>query len=243
MPEARHHGTVRRRLIRALISVAVAGFPDGAGAETRQRKDASGGALVYQIRPDFQTCEASTCDGWLVRAVNLDETRCADGTSANECRVAALEPKGKGAPDRETLEALLLAPASERALLRGTLEAGRANRAPAVGVLRVIEAWEPAGTGEDRGSLFLVRDAGIRCVKAPCPSMRASLVNADRALRIEEIDLAPAMASAAELARAADALGDGGILVAGSPSPGSTPDADVLLGARFYLRVGRDPSP
>lgn len=233
---------MRKRLLAALVVLAVAGSDCEAGAEARPRAKGPAGTLVYRIRPDFGRCEAQGCGGWLVSAVNRDATRCADGTLAAECPVSALAPKGRSLPDRDTLEALLLVPADRRALLAGVLDAARTKDSSSTGVLNVTEVWEPVGGGDERGSLFFVRDAGVRCVKAPCPSIGARLLNEDRELRIEEIDFAAARASASELAVASDALSDGGIIVAGSPSPGSSPDADVLLGARLYLRAAARPS-
>ena len=217
----------------ALGSIAHAGSPARA-----ERKD---GSEVFRLRPDLRACEPPACGGFFVSQVNRDLSRCVDGDRAPECYVASLEPSGKGVPDTEMLQDLASAPAPWRALLRGRLEARRIPGAGTLGVLRVTQAWRPVGEGAGDGSYFSVHDTDIRCVKAPCPSIRAVLLNEGTELLVSEIDLERAKASAAELVQASDALDREGILVIGAPAPGSEPGVDLLLASRLYLqaRVGQ----
>lgn len=145
-----------------------------------------------------------------------------------------LEPTGDRAPEAQELADLALVPPDRRALFAGRL----VSRTNTIGTaLRVTQAWRPAGHAEEQGSLFEVRDAGIRCVKAPCPSIRATLVEDGTVLLVSEVDLSRAQASPAEVDQAADALSGAGLLVVGAPGPGPTPDIDVLLASRLYLPI------
>lgn len=191
---------------------------------------------VFSLRPNLESCAARTCDGFFVREMNRELTRCADGSEATECPVAHLEPTGASSPDGQTLQDLALAPPERRVLLAGRLTPASGKGASGA-VLHVTRAWRPAGDGASEGSLFAVRDAGIRCVKAPCPSIRAVLVGEGTELLVTEVDLSRAKASPAEIDEAADDLLADGILVSGAPGPGPTPDVDVLIASRLYLRV------
>lgn len=228
----------RRRFLALLLSLLLVLGASAAQAGKAAAKAAARAGSVFRLRPDLRACEPPLCGGFFVSEVNRDLTRCADGTQAPECYVVRLEAAGKAVPDAEALTDLASAPEKQRGLLRGDLMADRKAASSAQAILRVTEAWRPAGEGEVEGSFFHVRDAGIRCVKAPCPSIRAVLLNEATELSVAEVDLERAKASPAELERAADALANDGILVAGAPDPASAPSAGVLLAARLYLRVG-----
>ena len=226
--------------------VAAVSLADAAGAAAASPKHAarkSGAAhgaphapaAVFRVRPDLAGCAAGACGGYLASEAGRSLTRCADGSAAKECPVARLEPSGAGAPDADTLAELALAPPDRRPLVAGHIEAAAGKSAGAV--LRVTKAWRAAGEGAEEGSLFSVRDSGIRCVKQPCPTIRATLVGDDTEILVAEVDLERAKASPAEVDEAADALIGEGILVAGAPGPGPTADIDVIIASRLYLRV------
>ncbi len=222
-------------------ALAIAAGPAAAASKHSARKtDAAHRArhepsAVFRVGPDLAGCAAGACGGYLVSEAGRPLTRCADGSTAAQCPVARLEPSGGGAPDADTLAELALAPPDRRSLVAGTIEAAAGKSAGAV--LRVTKAWRAAGEGAEEGSLFSVRDSGIRCVKPPCPTIRATLVGGDTEILVAEVDLERAKASPADVDEAADALASEGILVAGAPAPGPTADIDVLLASRFYLRV------
>ena len=68
--------------------------------------------------------------------------------------------------------------------------------------------------------VYRVRDTGIRCVKAPCFSMRAWLVSTSKRVTVSELAL-PADLTPKQRAEAEAALERGGLFVAGRIVPAS----------------------
>jgi hypothetical protein len=103
----------------------------------------------------------------------------------------------------------------------GTLVAGdfvpyASDDFPQLLSLSATRVWLPALAGRTEAAVYRVLDTGIRCIRAPCFSYRAMLVNRGKpAVRLSEVDLAAAGAPATAVARARALLGRGGVLVAG----------------------------
>jgi hypothetical protein len=59
-------------------------------------------------------------------------------------------------------------------------------------VLRVSEVWEPASANQPSGIFFRVRDRGIRCIAAPCPTHHEVRLNSTASRNVAGVDLAGA---------------------------------------------------
>jgi hypothetical protein len=95
--------------------------------------------------------------------------------------------------------------------------------------------WRATGSsGDPGGAVFRVVDTGVRCIRAPCFSFRATTAETGRSVQLSGVDLGAPGVSSASLRRATRLLGEGGVLVSGSlranrepgwPTPGRVLDA------------------
>jgi hypothetical protein len=147
---------------------------------------------MYVVRVDPRLCPSPTCGGYWVALANAARTRCVDGLRRPRCYVAtASDARGRD-----------VGSIAEGALVRGSLH----TRADDLGLLRASAVYTPAGTARRAGGFYRVVDTGIRCVRAPCFSYRATQVNGRTGTTLSEVDLTLARSTAAELARARRAL-------------------------------------
>src|ERR1043165_3334157 len=118
----------------------------------------------YSFRRDLRRCASPRCGGYFVKLVNERRTRCADNRFQSECYVATIDWNGESEPD------------SDRGLLRGTIRPGR-DQNRGFGEFRVSEVWNAASANQPAGIFFRVRDRGIRCIAAPCPTHHEARLN------------------------------------------------------------------
>ena len=177
----------------------------------------------YSFRRDLRRCASPRCGGLFVKLVNQSRTRCADNRFRPECYVGTVDWGGQNQPD------------SDRALLRGTI-----RPRGEFGLFRVSEVWQAASANRPGGTFYRVRDRGLRCIAAPCPTHHEATLNSTASRNIAGVDLAGAGATDNSLseANAAMTLRDG-ILIAGNHSPVTGPAGrSVMLKAtQFYLRA------
>lgn len=183
----------------------------------------------YSFRRDLRKCASPRCGGYFVKLVNDARTRCADNRWATECYVADIEWNGQAEPE------------SDRALLRGTMRL-QGNRNGRFGVLRVFEVWQAASANQPAGMFFRVRDRGIKCIAAPCPTHHEARLNSTQSREIAGVDLNGAGAPENLLSEATQAMTSrDGILIGGNHTPVTGPAGrSVMLKAmQFYLRAGK----
>ena len=207
-----------------------------AGSATAHRPN--GTATYVRVRPDPRLCPSPMCGGWWVRRVNRATTVCGSGMVSPECYAATFDFTGLDLTDEErsTVEHAL---ARGTALLRGRLVRGTlAGPPPSVKlhVLSVTEIWLRYGRAQTSGTVFRIEDNGVRCVRAPCFSLRASVLNTTQQRDVSSLGLAAAGASAAAVRRARAALEAAGVIVEGrvvaTGDGGRTLDASA-----FWLRA------
>jgi len=162
---------VGRRALPLLLVVAVAAFVANLAAGS----PASVGSSFYVVEPDPRMCPSPLCGGYWVSLANHARTRCADGMLRPRC-YAARAANTVGAP----VSAIF-----DQALVRGRLEPDRDD----LGLLVVARVFEPAGKAKPTGRYFRLVDTGIRCVREPCFSMRASLLNSSTSTLISGVVL------------------------------------------------------
>lgn len=122
----------------------------------------------YALRRDVRRCAFPLCGGYWASLLNGAPTICADGIETSECYVAELTlPAGVDLADGEIVHGQLdLKTYPELELTLGTL------RADAV--------FSPVlGGSASRGSYGLAYDTGIRCIRAPCPSLAVAPLNGE----------------------------------------------------------------
>ena len=181
----------------------------------------------YVIRRDMRRCASPLCGGYFVRRVNQPVTRCANGKSQKECYVASIEWNGQ--PEVE----------AEKALLRASIIA-RGDKRGKYGVLKVLESWKAAGSvGGDAGTFFRVRDRGVKCIAAPCPTHHEARLNDTKSQNIAGVELSGAKADEQTTGQAFEAMtGPDGILISGTHAPVTGPagSSQTLKADQFYLR-------
>ena len=183
-------------------------------------------ATFYIARPDLRKCASPLCGGYFVRRVNYNLTRCANGRYMSECYVASID--WNGANEVEI----------NRVLLGGSIVT-TGNRNGRFGVLRVAEVWRSADDDKPYGDFFRVRDLGLRCIAAPCPSHQEAKLNTAFDRKIAGVDIHSATDNEQILREAQKAMtSPNGIIVAGGHSPVTGPAgrSEMLKASQFYLR-------
>jgi hypothetical protein len=186
----------------------------------------------YSFRRDLRRCASPRCGGYFVKLVNERRTRCADSRFQSECYVASIDWNGEAEPD------------SDRGLLRGTIRAGR-DQNRGFGEFRVTEVWQAASANQPAGTFFRVRDRGVRCIAAPCPTHHEARLNSSVSRNVAGVDLSGAGASDTSVSEAnAATTGPNGIIVSGDHSPVSGPAgrSQMLKATQFYLRAAKTTS-
>lgn len=201
-------------LLASLVGLAlvlvwpVAGRPSGAGQGH------------YVVRPDPRLCPSPLCGGYWVALANHARTRCVDGLLHPRCYVARAEG-GQGRP----------IPAE--ALVSGTVAPGRDD----LGVLVVARVFAPVGRASSSGRYYRLVDTGIRCVRAPCFSLRAAQLNRPSRGTVSGVDLGAVPVESRAGIEAA--LGsEQGVLAQGRIVPGSDGGRDFRA-TRFYVASRR----
>lgn len=178
----------------------------------------------YSFRRDLRRCASPRCGGYFVKLVNQSRTRCADGRNQSECYVASIDWRGQAEPD------------SDRGLLRGTI-----RRKGQFGEFRVTEVWQAASANQPAARFFRVRDRGLRCIAAPCPTHHEATLNSTASRNIAGVDLSGAGAPESVVSDATQAMtSPDGILVSGNHAPVTGPAGrmQMLKATQFYVRAG-----
>jgi len=183
------------------------------------------GTAIYVVRVDKRLCPSPLCGGYWVAIANGARTRCANGLQYPQCYVAeAVDAAGKP-----------LASIAEGSLVRGAIDLGRDD----LGELAVSAVFAPAGEARASGRFYRLVDNGIRCVRAPCFSTRASRLNRPYKTTISGLVLTTLRYREELVERVLAALATrNGVLARGRIE--STPDGGrVFHASRFYLRSQR----
>jgi Kazal-type serine protease inhibitor domain len=211
----------------AVALPACGGQTDSApGGDDEAKADlTSGGGAYYLIRSDAK-------GNSFVKRVNFATTTCADGTSSAECAVAAVDYSLANLDETD-----MSAVAGRPMIVRGSLSSTG---------LAAKEVWIAAAGSAGNGyapvsaMLYRVKDNGVRCVAAPCPSDRETKLNGTTARDIAGIDLSSVGASDEQINAAYVAMtGDDGAFVDGTNAPVSGKGGSYLqlVAANFYVRL------
>jgi hypothetical protein len=192
----------------------------------------------FSVTRDARRCISPVCGGWWVQAVNEAQTRCADGSWAKTCYVAALD-KSRVSGDF-----------SEFNNSHNNLAFGRIKRRDYpgfgnLGELVVTDAWygaDPGGFSTEIGPEWsAVWDNGILCVTTPCYSTDQEFLNTGATGKLSDLDLSAVAADPAEMDLAQWLWANKQLLVAGQnvvfpdPGPGPGNDGIALIADQIYL--------
>lgn len=214
----------------AAIAAAVAGVATA--------HSPNGTATYYRVRPDPRLCPSPICGGWWVQRVNRDDTVCGDGIAASQCYAASIDLTELKLTEERRLTL-------ERAFSTGTtLVRGRLVRRPAkqpplkeLDTFVATEVWLRSGQARTPGLVYRVEDNGIRCVRAPCFWLHASVLNTTQHRNVSSLAFAPSNASETAIRRARAALDDTGVIVEGRVVAGKPAGDRTLRASAFWLRA------
>ena len=213
-----------RAMVAALLASSVLGLTGGPASGD----SAAAGSSFYVVRSDPRLCPSPLCGGNWVALANRARTRCSDGALRPLCYVAKIVDEA-----RQPLSANVPPEALARAAIEGQEFPGFGK----LGVLVVAEVLKPVG-GPAKGDFYRLRDTGVRCIRAPCFSMRAEQLNRRARVTFSDLDLKPTGASAEDLALALALLGPKGLLAAGRVNTTSN-SGRVFRATRIYLRAAK----
>ncbi|MBL8603462.1 MAG: hypothetical protein JNK72_16175 [Myxococcales bacterium] len=206
---------------------------DGAEAEAEEAQVSGPGFVYLRLRQDTRRCVSPLCGGVFVSRVNYRTMRCADGVYRGECYAATVDTTAL------TDEAASVA-RDQGVVLRGRIEAQTYEGFGNLGRVVVTEAWRP-GAPDRTSALQIerVRDTGLRCVRAPCPSFEAVVLNRTQRDTLTGVNLVSIGADRATLALAQESLGAAGpgVLVAGHRALRGR-EEETLVAEQFWVRVG-----
>ncbi|HEY5838390.1 MAG TPA: DUF6748 domain-containing protein [Pyrinomonadaceae bacterium] len=183
----------------------------------------------FLVRQDRRRCISPLCGGYFVKRVNQSRTRCANGRWMSECYVAEIDWKGQPEID------------PGKALVRGDVVARRFPRFGNLGALRVTESWQSPSDKPATGTLYRVRDRGVRCITHPCLTHSANKLGFAFTKNIAGVDLAAGGAGGELISEGAAAMTEpDGVIVAGYFAPVTGPGgrAQTLKATKFYLPAG-----
>lgn len=179
---------------------------------------------MYVAQQDPRLCPSPLCGGYWVQLANRARTRCSDGALRARCYAARAvdeerQPLGTAVP--------------QGALVRADLEPWRFEGLGELGALVVARAFTPVGGEASSGRYFRVVDRGIRCVRAPCFSLRASVLNGDERIALSGIGLSAAPVGTRERIEVALGTKDG--VLARGRIVRVQDGGRVLRATRFFL--------
>lgn len=200
---------------------------DETAADGEEGKGDSAAVFTYyNVLPDNRACSFNSpgdCGrGFFVSRANRATTQCGRGPAQPHCKVFTIDWSGTAMPDS-------VAKSYEEGLHDGQPLLVRGELVPAAddrGVtLHATEIWVASTPEWVDGVFTLVKDNGIRCVRAPCPSLTERKLNSNIAsVNISSLDLEVSGADEEAIEHAANAR--------------YSADGLIVVGYRFTDRAG-----
>ena len=151
------------------------------------------------------------CGGFFVSRVNFTKTKCSDGVLRDRRYVSELDFTAIALPPTRLARELEVgAPVgAAAAVLKATFEPKQYGSGVSSAILRVSEVWSAGSSNAPTGTFYKVTDRGIRCITAPCPSLRQAKLNAASSTNITGLELSASGLTATEQAKVFTALDEG----------------------------------
>lgn len=194
-----------------------------------------GGPYVI-TRADPRLCPSPMCGGIWVQAVNTGSTTCGDGARKEACYAASADLSRLRVNEKGRV-LLQQAITQGRAVARGRLVRGLVEGFPDLDTLVVSEVWRASSSvNRARGVFHRLRDNGVRCVKAPCFSITAAVLNSSRSRTVSDVELSRTGTPAAERRRALARLAAPGLIAAGRIVRAQE-GGRAFVATQFYVRA------
>lgn len=215
-------------ILMSLLAGCASGIADdpaaGPGDQAALEAASSGDAYTYfAITADLRKCASPACGGWFLSRVNRTTTQCHDGRVATSCYTPVLDWSRAGLASAQQ-DAMLQAcsqgarSSSVYAVVRGQF--ARRNTTtprPELGRFVISEAWLAEGDAASAGAFVKLRDNGLRCFAAPCPSLTEVTLNMASTTDIAGLDWAPSGMTDDQITECTgDLITADGLMVAGS---------------------------
>ncbi|MBA3392727.1 MAG: hypothetical protein H0T89_08790 [Deltaproteobacteria bacterium] len=167
---------------------------DAANADGKADQAADGVYTYFAIKGDVRRCASPYCGGQFLSRLNRTTTVCHNGQSAAQCYTPELDFSESGLD--QAVQDKLRATASEasiapgvKAIVRGRFaKLGSSKVGAELGRFVVTEAWVAQSGAVTDGVFVKVKDNGLRCIAAPCPSMNEKALNTARSANIADVD-------------------------------------------------------
>ena len=221
------YGTAFFALLIGGAMAACSGDAD-TSSDTSNVEEASFDVYYELTRIDTRRCAWPYCGGYFVKAVNQDITVCPDGSEAEECYVAALNPTPelyKRVGD-ESWQRIYAGFESGGVVLRG----GYDVIGDGIAWLMADDAHELAAGDASARPLHLARFSGVVCVTYPCPSTELTALN-DGETIVTDISVDGLELDDAQWEQLFQQFHDTGIVIGGSEKVLDDIVGDVLLRA------------
>lgn len=151
----------------------------------------------YTFRPDLRKCITPLCGGLFVKAVNREQTRCADGSLQQECYVATVVNKTN-------------VNYVEGGLLQGKIKPKKYKGFGNLGKFELSAAFRPAVTTTASSYFVGLHNNGRVCITTPCFSFDEYVLNSKKVKDVSLIDLEQVGASEEDLKTAWAIISEGG---------------------------------
>lgn len=206
----------------ALLPACAASTPDDelgqeSAADGEDGKgDAAAAFTYFNVRPDLRACSLNSpgdCGvGFFVSRANRSTTQCGRGVAQAECKALSINwvPTAMPASVAKSYEDRLRT--GESFMLRGTLAPTADDRGTE---LSVTEVWVGSSNEQVDGVFTLVKDNGIRCITAPCPSLTERRLNSSLSAQLSSVDLSDSGADQGAQTLARNDLYSDGLIVVG----------------------------
>jgi len=185
---------------------------DGEGGKA----DSAATFTFLNLIPDTRACSLNSpgdCgNGFFVSRANRSTIQCGRGPAQSQCKVQTIDWSGTAMPASVAKGYEDDLRAGTPLLVKGTVEPDPLDRGL---VVNVTEIWVASAPEWVDGVFALVHDNGIRCVRAPCPSLTEKKLNSSLSAQITGIDFDASGADQDAIDRARDALYGDGVIVVG----------------------------
>lgn len=241
-----------RSLLASFLLAALAACADPAieddlavddATEGDDKADAAGTYTYYFIEQDIRKCASPMCGGTFYRLANAGKTKCIDGTKQELCYAASTDWERTGLDDSgfEKINA-----GKGSTLVRATI--GKRDWGSGLGVfgeLRPTEVWPGQLDAVHDGVLVKVEDTGVRCLSAPCPSLREKKLNASSKAELAELGFEGSGAGDEQIAQALDQMHATGLIISGDryKVTGPAGSAKARTVTQFWLRATNELCP
>jgi hypothetical protein len=200
----------------------------------------------FSIMSDLRRCSYPTCGGWFITRLNQATTKCNDGTSAPTCYTPVLDWSQSNLPEAQ--RTALLDECTQYASFPGVYAIVRGKFArtnhttprPELGRFVITDAWLAENDAVSSGTFVNVKDNGVRCFVAPCPSFTETSLNLGTTTDIADVDFTPAALTAPQVEECQQLMATPtGLIVAGDrytvDVDGRTADGRTATAAYYRL--------